>query len=326
MIPSFLKNRPFLPIATERLILRPLEAHDAAAMTLLASDIRVAERLNRIPHPYSLDDAKAYIAYANAGLKKGTHVCLAIVRRVDHTFLGVIGLEEELGYWIGHRFWEQGYGKEAVHSFMHFCFFALNQKEIEAKALMANLASCRILEGLGFQNLGIVRITSLAYQGERPAQKYFLSRKDYIEHYNSILRPHVWVVAAALVNDRKELLMAERPHGVRMAGVWELPGGKMEPGETPEQTLIRELHEELHIKVDKEDLEPFSFVSYRYDTFHLIMPIYLCRNWQGTPHGAEGQRISWVTYRDLAHMPLPAADIISTHQLADKLKEKNVWA
>src|ERR1700722_16228043 len=99
----------------------------------------------------------------------------------------------------------------------------------------------------------------------------------------------------------------------------------MEAGETPEQALIRELKEELQIDVKGEDLEPLSFASYRYEAFHLIMPIYLCRRWKGAPHGAEGQNLAWITYADLAHMPLPPADIVPAHRLGETLKDRGIW-
>ena len=99
----------------------------------------------------------------------------------------------------------------------------------------------------------------------------------------------------------------------------------MEEGETPEHALIRELKEELHIDVKEEDLEPLSFASHRYDTFHLMMPFYLCRQWKGTAHGAEGQRLKWVTYADFALIPVLPADILLAHRLADVLKGKGIW-
>ena len=134
------------------------------------------------------------------------------------------------------------------------------------------------------------------------------------------------MVAAVLINDKGEMLISERPQGKSLPGVWELPGGKMETGETPEKSLIRELQEELNIQVNEEDLEPLTFASYRYDTFHMIMPLYLCQKWRGAPHGAEGQTLAWVTYADLASTPLPPADILPTHRLADVLKERGVWS
>lgn len=326
MIPPFLLNRPFLPIATERLTLRPLEEEDAVPMTALANDIRVAERLARLPHPYTLQDAHKYIDFTQEGIKKGTHVCLAVVRRKDNAFMGVVGLEGEVGYWLGFKFWGQGYGKEAMKVLIQFGFFALQQEQLKARVRQDNTASRRIFEGLGFKNVGQVECSSLGYEGTKPAVMYALSRKEFLDHYNAISRPLVWVSAAALINEKGELLMAERPEGGNMAGVWELPGGKMEAGETPEQTLIRELKEELHIDVKEEDCEPLGFTSYRYDTFHLIMPFYLCRQWEGIPHGAEGQRLAWITYADLAHLPLPPADIMPAHRLAETLKTQGIWS
>jgi len=320
MFPSFLKNRPFLPIATERLTLRPLEEKDAAPMAALANDIRVAEMLTRLPHPYGIEAAHTFITYAQEGIQKGDYACLAVIRRTDQTFLGVVGLEGELGYWLGHEFWGQGYGKEAMKALVHFGFFALQQKELKARTRENNIASRRIFEGLGFQQIGQVDCSSQAYEGKKPALLFSLSRQDFLKHYNEAARPIVWVVAAALLNEKGELLLAERTPAMKMPGVWELPGGKMELGETPEKALIRELKEELNIEVNEEDLEPFSFVSYRYDLFHLVMPIYLCRKWEGALYGAEGQCVEWITYEDLAHKPMPPADIIPAHRLMDALR------
>ena len=277
MIPFSLLNRPFLPIATDRLTLRPVEEKDAASLAPLANDIRIAERLARMPHPYTLEDAHQFISFAQVGIQKGTYVILSVIRRIDQTFMGVVGLEEEVGFWLGPTFWGQGYGKEAIRSLAHFAFFTLQQEELKGAALKNNLASCRIFEGLGFAQTGAKELTSLAYEGTKPGLTYALSRKDFITRYNSIERPLLWVVAAALINEKGELLLTERPAGKPLAGIWELPGGKMELGETPEQSLIRELKEELNIEVREDDLESLSFVSYRYDSCHLIMPIYLCR-------------------------------------------------
>ncbi len=325
MLPSSLLDRPFLPIASDRLTLRPLEEKDAIPMTTLANDLRVAERLARLPYPYTVKDAHEFISYAREGIKERSHLALAVIRRVDQVFMGVVGLEEEVGYWLGFEFWGQGYGKEAMKALIHFAFFTLYQKSLAARVRADNVASRRIFEGLGFVQTKTTECTSRAYEGTKPGVMYALSRERFIENYKGIKRPLVWVVAAALINEKRELLLAERPAGKVLAGVWELPGGKMEPGETPEESLIRELKEELHIDVQEAHLEPLSFASYRYETFHLIMPIYLCSRWTGNLHGAEGQKLAWVTYGDLAHYPLPPADILPTHRLADILKERGIW-
>ena len=122
-------------------------------------------------------------------------------------------------------------------------------------------------------------------------------------------RPLVLVSAVALVRDDGRLLLAQRPEGKSMAGLWEFPGGKVEVSESPEIALVRELDEELGIEVATEDLEPFSFASHGYDAFHLMMPVYLCRKWKGEPTGLEGQAIAWVSVEDFDRYPTPPADV-----------------
>ncbi|GFR42779.1 hypothetical protein Agub_g3742 [Astrephomene gubernaculifera] len=105
------------------------------------------------------------------------------------------------------------------------------------------------------------------------------------------------------------VLLAQRPHGKANAGLWEFPGGKVDPGETPEAALVRELHEELGITVDPNDLQPLTFASHTYPTFHLLMPLYACRRWRGEPRGAEGQAVAWVTAPDVMSYELTPADV-----------------
>lgn len=121
-------------------------------------------------------------------------------------------------------------------------------------------------------------------------------------------KPVVFVVAAALVDADGRILIAQRPAGKSMAGLWEFPGGKVHDGETPEAALIRELQEELSIDTRRSCLAPLTFASHTYDDFHLIMPLYLCRVWQGTPTGVEGQNLKWVRPNGLREYPMPPAD------------------
>ncbi len=116
------------------------------------------------------------------------------------------------------------------------------------------------------------------------------------------------VAAVALVDPDWRVLLAERPAGKPLAGLWEFPGGKVEPGERPEETLIRELREELGIAVEEPCLAPLTFASHPYETFHLLMPLYLCRRWSGFVRPLEGQRLAWVRPRDLRSYPMPPAD------------------
>jgi 8-oxo-dGTP diphosphatase len=117
------------------------------------------------------------------------------------------------------------------------------------------------------------------------------------------------VAACALVDADGRVLIAERPAGRSMAGMWEFPGGKIEPGERPEDTLIRELHEELGISVKEACLAPLTFASHTYTEFHLLMPLYVCRRWDGIVSGREGQRLAWVKPNRLKDYDMPPADV-----------------
>ncbi len=118
----------------------------------------------------------------------------------------------------------------------------------------------------------------------------------------------VLVVAAALVDSDGRVLIAQRPEGKQLGGLWEFPGGKVEPGETPEIALIRELEEELGIVVKQACLAPFVFASHTYETFHLLMPLYLIRRWEGEPEAKEHKAIKWVRPNDMGNYPMPPAD------------------
>jgi len=131
--------------------------------------------------------------------------------------------------------------------------------------------------------------------------------------------PVVLVVAVALVDADGRVLLAERPAGKSMAGLWEFPGGKVRGGETPEAALIRELKEELGIDVTASCLAPFTFASHAYADFHLLMPLYVCRRWQGMVTPREGQRLTWVRPPRLEEYPMPPADKPLVAMLRDLL-------
>ncbi|MFC3050617.1 8-oxo-dGTP diphosphatase MutT [Kordiimonas pumila] len=131
--------------------------------------------------------------------------------------------------------------------------------------------------------------------------------------------PVVLVAAIALIDPDGRVLIAERPEGKSMAGMWEFPGGKVEEGEIPEAALIRECKEELGIDITAACLAPFAFASHSYEKFHLLMPLYLCRKWEGIVQGMEGQRTKWVPIRDLNEYPMPPADIPLLAMLRDFL-------
>ena len=131
--------------------------------------------------------------------------------------------------------------------------------------------------------------------------------------------PIVLVAAVALIDADGRVLLAQRPAGKSMAGLWEFPGGKVDTGETPEAALIRELAEELGIDVTASCLAPFTFASHTYRDFHLLMPLYVCRKWSGIPSAREGQRLAWVWPARLADYPMPPADVPLVAALRDLL-------
>jgi len=119
----------------------------------------------------------------------------------------------------------------------------------------------------------------------------------------------VLVSAVALIDPDGRLLLAQRPEGKSMAGLWEFPGGKVEADETPEEALIRELYEELGIETWESCLAPLTFASHSYEDFHLLMPLFACRKWSGQPQPKEGQSLKWVRANDLRSYPMPPADV-----------------
>ena len=132
-------------------------------------------------------------------------------------------------------------------------------------------------------------------------------------------RPAVLVSAAALVDADGRVLLAQRPEGKSMAGLWEFPGGKVGDGETPEAALIRELGEELGIDVTESCLAPFTFASHAYEDFHLVMPLFVCRVWKGAVTATEGQELKWVRPKRMADLPMPPADTPLVAMLRDLL-------
>jgi 8-oxo-dGTP diphosphatase len=131
--------------------------------------------------------------------------------------------------------------------------------------------------------------------------------------------PILTVVAVALVDADGRVLLAQRPAGKPMAGLWEFPGGKLHAGESPEAALIRELKEEIDIDVTEACLAPFTFASHRYESFHLLMPLYVCRRWHGTMRPREGQTLAWVRPEKLGAYPMPPADQPLVAMLQDLL-------
>ena len=320
------------PITTERLLLRPLQASDAAALHRLVNDWAVVRNLSRLPFPYPRDLADEWIASTTRQSAAGTGFHLAITGQDEGAeLLGCAGLRLDLsprtghlGYWVGRRFWGHGVASEAIARLARWALANLDLDRLVAHVALDNLASAAVLRRAGFRETGRGEEAFLARGGKHPVLNFEALREDLAPIAQPMPepppaepapgsapafgKPIVLVVAAGLIDTDGRVLLTRRPEGKSMAGLWEFPGGKVEPGETPEAALIRELREELGIDVAESCLAAFAFASHGYERFHLLMPLYLCRRWTGTPEGREGQGIAWVQPRRLGDYQMPPAD------------------
>ena len=311
------------PLLTERLALRPLRRADIPAIVRFAGDRDVAAMTARIPHPYTEADAEAWLGAVAAGHARGDELTFAMTGRDDGGFMGAIGLRVDrvagggvLGYWLARPYWNQGLVSEAARRILRFGFETLSLARIQASARPDNPASLRVLEKIGMAPAGRGVEEAPARGGPITVELRRVGRADWLAGH---ALPVVLVAAAALLDADDRVLLSQRPPGKSMAGLWEFPGGKVAPGETPEAALLRELREELSIETAESCLAPISFASHRYADFHLLMPLFVCRVWEGAPRAVEGQRLAWCRMSEVRKFPMPAADIGLVAALRDLL-------
>jgi 8-oxo-dGTP diphosphatase len=302
-------------IETARLILRPPREADAPDIERYVSDPDVALKTANIPHPYPKGGALAW-------MRAASEATFVIARREDDALVGAIGLmprgdgTAELGYWIGKPFWGRGYASEAAQAVVAHGFARLVLRAIEAGAKPDNAASIRVQEkaGLSFDREEMRPMPARGGPQVQPVRRITF---DQWCAANPV--PTLLVAAVALVDADGRVLIAQRPEGKAMAGLWEFPGGKVAEGETPEAALIRELKEELGIDTVASCLAPFTFASHRYEDFHLLMPLYVCRKWQGTVRALEHAALKWVRPERLGDYEMPPADKPLVAMLRDLL-------
>jgi 8-oxo-dGTP diphosphatase len=300
---------------TARLTLRPLAPDDAPVFHRLINDWDICRKLPDAPFPYPASLAGEWIAAAAADRAAGRAEQFAVIETATGGLIGSAGLRlsrdkksADLGYWLAKRCWSQGFGLEVAVRLASWGFAALSVLKITATVAADNEPSVKVLLRAGFVPAGKgQQIFSCRPGTKLPVLHYTLSREAPPETAPKI-RNILLVAACALVDGQGRILLARRPEGKKLAGLWEFPGGKMNPGETPEAALVRELHEELGIEVAEKNLAPFVFASHPYETFHLLMPVFLCRRWKGTPKPREGQALAWVEAARLAEYPMPPAD------------------
>ncbi len=325
----------FAPLETARFLLRPLRATDAAELHRLVNDWEVAKTLARVPFPYSRDLADDWIASTAERIAEGEAYHLAIARREDDVLVGCCGLTRdrearsaELGYWIGRRHWGQGIAPEAAGRLARWALANLDLDRITASALTDNARSAAVLARIGFRETGAGAQDFLSRGRAMAVRLFEAGRADLAPAPTAGKpapepapggKPILLVAAIGLIDPDGRVLLARRPEGKPMAGLWEFPGGKVHAGETPEAALIREVKEELGIDVTEACLAPFAFASHGYEAFHLLMPLFLCRRWVGNVTPMEGQALAWVRPQKLADYAMPPADVPLVALLRDFL-------
>jgi 8-oxo-dGTP diphosphatase len=304
-----------------------LRKEDAAALHRLVNDWEVAKTLARVPFPYPRELADEWIVSTWAQIAAGEAWHLAMAG-ADDALLGCAGLtlnrrtgRAELGYWVGRRHWGQGLGPEAAGRLARWALDELGVEAVDASVLRDNARSIAMLRRLGFRDAGEGTEPFLSRGGApMPVLLFEAGRADLLAAATAAAAAPgpmpsadggnfvLLVVACALVDGDGRVLLARRPEGKPMAGLWEFPGGKVHPGETPEAALIRELGEELGIGVEASCLAPFTFASHPHPEGHLLMPLFLCRKWEGAVRAREGQALAWVRPQRLRDYAMPPAD------------------
>jgi len=299
---------------TERLRLRALRREDLPRYVELIGDWDVARWLSSVPYPYFMKHAEELLARMEAACRAGTPELFLITDKASGEIMGGVGLHAargvgqtedrtlaEIGYWLGRTYWGRGVMTEAVKAVLGLGFQRPELRLITAVTDPANHASQNVLRKAGLRYLGTEACARQTLRESESIMRWEVRR--------AAVRPLLLVVAVALIDAEGRVLLAQRPAGKAMAGLWEFPGGKLHEGETPEQALVRELREELAITIAPEALTPLAFASHAYADFHLLMPLYACRVWQGTPQPMEGQSLIWAHPAQLSDYPMPPADL-----------------
>jgi 8-oxo-dGTP diphosphatase len=315
------------PIVSNRLVLRSPTMDDVPSCVRHLADESVVAFLSHVPFPYTEDDAVAFVQSALGEGPLPVGDAFVIEDRVTGAMIGTIGVRPmdlpdgtrigEIGYWLARDLWGKGLATEAVSALVPHCF-GDGLVRVTAHVNEENAASRKVLEKNGFAPIGLAELWMPARGRSNLSILMALDKGKWHQAGGNEV-PILTVVAVALLDGDDRVLLAQRPDGKAMAGLWEFPGGKIEPGEAPETALIRELREELDIDTEESCLAPFCFASHRYDSFHLLMPLYVCRVWKGQPQGREGQQLQWVPVKRLQDMAMPPADVPLVAMLRDYL-------
>lgn len=317
-------NTSILPLKIDHYTLRLIQADDLNAIHPAINDWNVVRMLSQVPFPYPKPLLEKWIDSVIQEIKTGTSYHFSILDDETQQIIGCIGLRIDskdqlgkIGYWVAHKYWGKKIASKALQRISTWALANLNINYIRATAADDNLASIAVLKKCGYQPFGQGKEKFLARAAEQPVSYFLLQREDICPGKSPVAlstsspstpKKILLVVAGALIDVDGRLLLARRPEGKSMAGMWEFPGGKIEPGETPEAALVRELKEEINVDVSQSCLAPFTFASFEYADFHLLMPLYVCHKWKNLPEPKENQQLAWVTADELDNYLVMEAD------------------
>ncbi len=320
-------------LLTPRLELVPVWQADAEAMVAAMNDPLLRRFTLRLSEDLSADEFRAFQEDSKLAWSEGRSYQFSILDRATGQSFGGIGFRADInsfGYWLTKSARGQGIMNEAATSVLAFLFDVIGVEIVKAGTDPENQASRRILEKHGFQPTGCEQMPAANKGGALvDCNMMVLTKQAYQQGKTnagcfgaagvSLAQPLVLVSAAVLIDRDGRILLAQRPEGKSMAGLWEFPGGKVQDGESPELALVRELKEELGIDVTTSCLAPLTFASHAYDGFHLLMPVFAIRVWEGQPQSREGQALKWVGLGELRNYPMPPADVPLVPMLFDLL-------
>ena len=320
-------------LLTARLELVPVWQADAEALVAAMNDPLLRQFTLRLHEDMSAEEFRDFQQDCETAWGEGRSYQFSIIDRETGAPIGGIGFRVDansFGYWLTKEARGKGLMSEAVTSVLAYLFDVIGVEAIKAGTDPENHASRRILDKQGFQPTGCIQMEAANRGGALVDCNMLILTQDAYRLGRasagcfgaagvSLSQPLVLVAAAVLIDRDGRVLLAQRPEGKSMAGLWEFPGGKVQDGESPELALVRELHEELGIDVTTSCLAPLTFASHAYEGFHLLMPLYAIRVWDGEPQSREGQALKWVALNQLRDYPMPPADLPLVPLLFDLL-------
>jgi len=314
----------FAPMKTKRLELRPFERGDLKSLTRLVSDSRAASATANTFFPADAMEIPAWVKDRYADLIAGDGIAFGCWRRAGHELLGMASLSLardrcDITFWFIADIFGHGYEAEALCWLVGLAFDSLHVAQICAVTHTANVNGISILKESGFRRSCGVPTADFAVTKGHGVQHFQLKRTNVPKRQKGLTPSVIFVGAVALIDHFNRVLVGQRPAGKTMPNLWEFPGGKIRSGEMLSDTAIRETVEELGVDINPNRLSPFSVVSHCYPDFHLVMLLFLCRQWMGECRAIHHRALKWVPARELVALSVPPADVALMRELRDLL-------